>query len=104
MFHLVQYAYFPEGMAGWLAESTANWNAFEVIQDDSTALINLATRSDWWLQPYKSVVDPSDRSTRAYGANWMWSNDDNELTFVFDLLADFERSEARRDFVRIKSP
>jgi hypothetical protein len=87
VFHLVQYAYVPEGFAGWLAESTANWNAYDVIRDNSTALINLATQSDWWLEPWKTVADPSDRSTRAYGANWMWWADDNELTSVFNLLA-----------------
>jgi hypothetical protein len=98
VFHLVQYAYVPEGLAGWLAESSANWNAYDAIKDDSTALINLATKSDWWLEPWKTVADPADRSTRAYGANWLWWNDDNELVMLLDLLSGAREAVGAKTF------
>jgi hypothetical protein len=86
LFHLVQYAYVPRGMAKWLAESSANFEAFEVTHDESAAFFTLATETDWWKRPWASVIDPNDSARTAYGANWLWWYDEMDLVFTFERL------------------
>ena len=91
LFHLVQYAYLPDGgMPRWIAEGTAS--AVELVTFPDIDDIGLIGQIDSWIsEPWRELHDESNGCERCYGGAIWWHNlhsrDPGLLPAYFDRLA-----------------
>jgi hypothetical protein len=75
MFHLVQYAYLPNGMPRWVAEGTAQYMAQELGVGDTTSFDAEIRGPErlWSKEPWRSFFDPGLYCARCYGGALFWA-------------------------------
>lgn len=72
VFHLVQFAYVPDGsLPDWAAEGTASAMAQRVFPNVAE-LVSRAETDAWLSQPWRSLTDAGDACQRCYGESTWW--------------------------------
>jgi hypothetical protein len=89
-FHLVQYAYVPQGMPRWVAEGTANAMA---MRAERVSHPIIAAQVDTWVRvPHLSLYDVGEEEERSYsGVHW-WFADLTVVPAYFERLAELARA------------